>query len=173
MSEPASRSERDRCPVEAPLTPASRCRILGGIPTPSAIRRSISAAPNHRNCRKHGRGRVPTTPAAHHPTARSHRPLPVSLPWPPPWAMPRDVKRGDCSRRPSWLGLGCPKKRYVPAEMLLPTGTNLGGGSAPRSLSHADIRRRAGCQLPDAILHGKRSFRPHSRAVQRLTPSGF
>ena len=25
-----------------------------------------------------------------------------------------------------------------------------------------------GCQLPDAILHGKRSFRPHSRAVQRL-----
>jgi hypothetical protein len=27
---------------------------------------------------------------------------------------------------------------------------------------------RRGCQLPDAILHGKRSFRPHSRAVQRL-----
>src|SRR5438093_3414755 len=25
-----------------------------------------------------------------------------------------------------------------------------------------------GCQLPDAILHGKRSYRPHSRAVQRL-----
>jgi hypothetical protein len=25
-----------------------------------------------------------------------------------------------------------------------------------------------GCQLPDAILHGKRSSRPHSRAVQRL-----
>ena len=25
-----------------------------------------------------------------------------------------------------------------------------------------------GCQLPDAILHGKRSCRPHSRAVQRL-----
>ena len=25
-----------------------------------------------------------------------------------------------------------------------------------------------GCQLPDAILHGKRSRRPHSRAVQRL-----
>jgi len=32
----------------------------------------------------------------------------------------------------------------------------------------AGIRRRTGCQLPDAILHGKRSYRPHSRAVQRL-----
>ena len=27
---------------------------------------------------------------------------------------------------------------------------------------------RGGCQLPDAILHGKRSHRPRSRAVQRL-----
>ena len=27
---------------------------------------------------------------------------------------------------------------------------------------------RQGCQLPDAILHGKRSLRPRSRAVQRL-----
>jgi hypothetical protein len=26
----------------------------------------------------------------------------------------------------------------------------------------------SGCQLPDAILHGKRSCRPRSRAVQRL-----
>jgi hypothetical protein len=25
-----------------------------------------------------------------------------------------------------------------------------------------------GCQLPDAILHGKRSHRPRSRAAQRL-----
>jgi len=30
-----------------------------------------------------------------------------------------------------------------------------------------------GCQLPDAILHGKRSLRPRSRAVQRLTAAGF
>src|SRR5471032_2139763 len=30
-----------------------------------------------------------------------------------------------------------------------------------------------GCQLPDAILHGKRSFRPRSRAVQRLAATGF
>ena len=30
-----------------------------------------------------------------------------------------------------------------------------------------------GCQLPDAILHGKRSLRPRSRAVQRLATTGF
>ncbi len=44
----------------------------------------------------------------------------------------------------------------------------MGDGSSPRSLSHAGIRRLIGCQLPDAILHGKRSCRPHSRAVQHL-----
>jgi hypothetical protein len=32
---------------------------------------------------------------------------------------------------------------------------------------------RFGCQLPDAILHGKRSYRPHSRAVQRLAVAEF
>ncbi len=30
-----------------------------------------------------------------------------------------------------------------------------------------------GCQLPDAILHGKRSHRPRSRAVQRLASAEF
>ena len=30
-----------------------------------------------------------------------------------------------------------------------------------------------GCQLPDAILHGKRSLRPRSRAVQRLAAAEF
>jgi len=51
----------------------------------------------------------------------------------------------------------------------------MGDGSAPSSLSHADIRRApfGGCQLPDAILHGKRSLRPRGRAVQRLAASGF
>ena len=44
----------------------------------------------------------------------------------------------------------------------------MGDGSSPGSLSHAGIRRTFGCRLPDAILHGKRSLRPHSRAVQRL-----
>ena len=30
-----------------------------------------------------------------------------------------------------------------------------------------------GCRLPDAILHGKRSYRPRSRAVHRLAAFGF
>jgi hypothetical protein len=30
-----------------------------------------------------------------------------------------------------------------------------------------------GCRLPDAILHGKRSYRPRSRAVRRLSARGF
>jgi hypothetical protein len=30
-----------------------------------------------------------------------------------------------------------------------------------------------GCRLPDAILHGKRSLRPRSRAVQRVSATGF
>ncbi len=51
----------------------------------------------------------------------------------------------------------------------------MGDGSSPRSLSRAGIGRLAGqgCQLPDAILHGKRSCRPRSRAVQRLAAAGL
>ena len=49
----------------------------------------------------------------------------------------------------------------------------MGDGSSPRSLSHADIGRLVGCQLPDAILHGKRSFRPRSRAGQHLADTGL
>ena len=49
----------------------------------------------------------------------------------------------------------------------------MGDGSPPGSLSHAGIRRPIGCQLPDAILHGKRSLRPRSRAVQGLSASGL
>src|ERR1035438_6804057 len=49
----------------------------------------------------------------------------------------------------------------------------MGDGSSPRSLSHAGIGRLIGCQLPDAILHGKRSFRSRSRAVQHLAVTGL
>jgi hypothetical protein len=50
----------------------------------------------------------------------------------------------------------------------------MGDGSSPCSLSRAGIGRLArGRQLPDAILHGKRSYRPHSRAVQRLAAVGL
>jgi hypothetical protein len=48
-----------------------------------------------------------------------------------------------------------------------------GDGSSPLSLSRAGVRRLIGRRLPDAILHGKRSLRPRSRAVQRLASAGF
>jgi len=46
----------------------------------------------------------------------------------------------------------------------------MGDGSSPGSLSRASIWRTlfSGCWFPDAILHGKRSYRPRSRAVRRL-----
>ena len=49
----------------------------------------------------------------------------------------------------------------------------MGDGSSPCSLSRAGIRRLIGRQLPDAILHGKRSYRPRSRAVQHLAAAGL
>ena len=51
----------------------------------------------------------------------------------------------------------------------------MGDGSSPLSLSRAGIGRhpRGGCRFPDAILHGKRSFRPRSRAVQCLSATEF
>jgi hypothetical protein len=48
-----------------------------------------------------------------------------------------------------------------------------GDGSSPGSLSRTGIRRQIGHRLPDAILHGKRSLRPRSRAVQRFASTGF
>jgi len=36
-----------------------------------------------------------------------------------------------------------------------------------------DAHPRGGCRIPDAILHGKRSFRPRGRAVQRLAVAEF
>jgi hypothetical protein len=53
---------------------------------------------------------------------------------------------------------------------------NIGGGSSPRSLSQTPAlgaRPRGGCRLPDAILHGKRSHRPRSRAVQGVAAAGL
>ncbi len=56
-----------------------------------------------------------------------------------------------------------------PCLTLRPDRSQMGGGSSPCSLSRAGIGRLIGCQLPDAILHGKRSLlRPRSRAVQRF-----
>ena len=51
----------------------------------------------------------------------------------------------------------------------------MGDGSSPLSLSRTGIRRALfrGCRFPDAILHGKRSYRPRSRAVRHLAMRGF
>ena len=66
-------------------------------------------------------------------------------------------------------------KTKSPRPTLRSNRDKSGDGSAPSSLSHADIRHApfGGCQLPDAILHGKRSLRPRGRAVQRLADTGF
>src|SRR2546425_1186373 len=71
-------------------------------------------------------------------------------------------------------GLGVIAQKTRPRPSFRPDG-EMGDGSSPLSLSRADIRRRprGGCQLPDAILHGKRSYRPRSRAVQRLAALNF
>ena len=68
---------------------------------------------------------------------------------------------------------GFQTKTKSPRPTLRSNRDKSGDGSSPYSLSRAGIRRQIGCQLPDAILHGKRSHRPRSRAVQRLTTAGF
>ena len=67
------------------------------------------------------------------------------------------------------------RKTRSPCPTLRSNRDQMGDGSSPLSLSRADIGRAplGGCQLPDAILHGKRSCRPHSRAVQRLAVAEF
>jgi hypothetical protein len=65
-------------------------------------------------------------------------------------------------------------KTISPCLTLRSNRDKSGDGSSPSSLSRACIRRLLrGCRLPDAILHGKRSLRPRSRAVQRLAATGF
>ena len=61
-----------------------------------------------------------------------------------------------------------------PRPALRPDGGQSGGGSSPRSLSRSPaLGATVGRRLPDAVLHGKRSFRPRSRAVRRLSAGGF
>ena len=67
------------------------------------------------------------------------------------------------------------QKRKVPARPFGQTGTNRGMGVRHALFPALAIRRTflGCCQLPDAILHGKRSLRPRSRAVQRLASAEF
>ena len=59
-------------------------------------------------------------------------------------------------------------KTNVPAEPSSPAGTKSGVGVRHALFPRLALGAHIGCQLPDAILHGKRSLRPRSRAVQRL-----
>ena len=67
------------------------------------------------------------------------------------------------------------EKQDVPARPCGRTGTNWGMGvrhtlfPVPALGTHPC----GGCRFPDAILHGKRSYRPRSRAVQGLATAGF
>ena len=56
---------------------------------------------------------------------------------------------------------------------LRPTRTKWGMGVRQALFPVLALGAFPGCQLPDAILHGKRSLRPRSRAVQRLAVAGF
>src|SRR5579859_5649586 len=65
-------------------------------------------------------------------------------------------------------------KKISPRPTFRSNGDKLGMGVRhalfPKPALGAPSR---GCRLPDAILHGKRSFRPRSRAVQRLAAAEF
>src|SRR5262245_36052899 len=60
------------------------------------------------------------------------------------------------------------EKTNVPAEPSNSAGTKWGVGVRHALFPGLALGAHIGCQLPDAILHGKRSLRPRSRAVQRL-----
>jgi len=74
-------------------------------------------------------------------------------------------------------GTACPWSPDFPPRQSHPDPPGREGwgrsGRSPCSLSHAGIWRLIGCQLPDAILHGKRSLRPRSRSVQHLAIAGL
>ena len=76
---------------------------------------------------------------------------------------------------PGWdWTLGTGGKTKCPCPALRPDRDRLGDGSAPRSLSRTSIwHPLQGCWFPDAILHGKRSYRPRSRAVHGFATDGF
>lgn len=66
-----------------------------------------------------------------------------------------------------------PTRKRGPRRAWGPTGAKREWELATLSSPCAGIGRPWGCRLPDAILHGKRSCRPHSRAVQRFAAAGF
>src|SRR6516225_8780349 len=60
------------------------------------------------------------------------------------------------------------KNKKSPPDLAVKQGLNGGWEFATLSFPRWHLAPRLrGCQLPDAILHGKRSLRPRSRAAQR------
>lgn len=76
---------------------------------------------------------------------------------------------------PRWRdpGLIDPENIWPLTSLATSQGPKWGVGVRQALFPNADIRRLWGCRLPDAILHGKRSCRPRSRAVQRLAVAEF
>ena len=65
-------------------------------------------------------------------------------------------------------------KNKRPRRTLRSNGDEIGGWEfATLSFPVPALGAVFGCRLPDAILHGKRSMRPRSRAVQRLAVAEF
>ena len=86
------------------------------------------------------------------------------------------VASGACTSSSSfscslWAGGDEAARKHKPLPDLSVRQGQMGDGSSPSSLSRASIWRTlfSGCWFPDAILHGKRSYRPRSRAVRRLS----
>jgi hypothetical protein len=105
----------------------------------------------------------------HSPVWRFTRPAISSL-TETTWSIRR---RGRTQR--DWSRRLCCLQRVVNELIVAFLGSLPLDGSSSLSLSRTSIRRSplGGCRLPDAILHGKRSFRPRSRAVQRLSVAEF
>jgi len=106
--------------------------------------------------------------AAVGPAARPKTPLAVENSVGEPAAIHLAPNAGDRERERGEL----PPPLW-PRPVFRPTGTKVGVGVRHTLFPIADIWRQKGCRLPDAVLHGQRSYRPRSRAVRRLAAYGL
>ena len=66
-----------------------------------------------------------------------------------------------------------PESKTSPPNLAVRRGRKRGWELATLSFPVPTLGALDGCRLPDAILHGKRSVRPRSRAVERLAVARF
>jgi hypothetical protein len=86
----------------------------------------------------------------------------------------RLVKCVPCSDLQTLTGSPLSTKHKVPVRPCSQTGTKWGMGVRQALFPGPALgAAKRGCRLPDAILHGKRSYRPRSRAVRRLAATGL